>query len=140
MYFIAFNPIFLKDTSQEPKNNDTLTDVFNNSFTFYSTTRWLDYTWGIVFRLQNNKASFDICVNLIQVGQIFSSELLYVKRQDVIYAEDSSITDYQEDLLRGDKMCENNKCLKKLKIEDIYNIYQQNKNFENATFEIYFLW
>ena len=122
------------------KTDNSLTDVFKNSFSFYSTTRWPNYTWGILFRLQNTKASFDICVNLVQIGQNFSSELLYVKRQDVIYAEDSSITDYQEYILYGDKMCENNKCLKKLQIEDIYNICQQNKNFENTKFEMYFLW
>ena len=129
----------LPDSISYNKNNDSLTDIFNNSFTFYSTKRWPYYTWGILFTLQNNKASFDICINLIRVGQNFSSELLYVKRQDIV-KEDSSITDYQEDILFGDKMCENNKCLKNLKIEDIYNICKQNKNFENENFEMYFLW
>lgn len=123
----------LPDTVYYDNTSDKLIDIFKNRINFYSNAS-PDYTYGLLFILENQSSSFEICQNIIKVGKVFSSDLIKLERND-----DTS-DEYVIKILWGDKECtENRVCLKNLTMNDISDICSATDE-DNTEFAFGFGW
>ena len=125
----------LPDGIRYDETQNVFIDVFGNRISFFGSDGSYGYNWDLYFTLDNTSATFDQCLNLVNIAKNFSSELNRLLREDV------GSGGYAGQQLWGDADClPGAVCLKDLTLDNIYNICAPNKNDDNPTYWFGFLW